>query len=297
LRHNTRHSLAAHRRALSSSNEDLIIDTIAAEWLPVILQGSSSEIYVLECESLRFRYANPAALANLQYSASELSGMRFTALAAPTEDVQRVQLMETLCRGRQTTLEWHTRHVRKDGSSYPIEFRLFHLTSSGGPVVIAIGNDVSSRDESDQALRARDSRLNAVVSNTPGLVYQFQLQPDGSYAFPYLSDGCEALLGLPAAELQERPEIFLQLILPEDRPSYLSSMQASTQAMTNWNWEGRIWIEKWNDVKWINLRATPRALAEGNVRWEGIMTNITASKLEQEELTRSRAAGRTVCAH
>ncbi|HTH44130.1 MAG TPA: sensor histidine kinase, partial [Oxalicibacterium sp.] len=96
---------------------------------------------------------------------------------------------------------------------------------------------------------------------------------------------------------QERPDIFLQLILPEDRASYLASMQASLQAMTNWNWEGRIWIEKWNDVKWINLRATPRAPQEGAVQWEGIMTNITASRIEQEEIIRSRAQLAELSAH
>jgi two-component system, NarL family, sensor histidine kinase UhpB len=286
----------ASDRVSPKFNEEIIIDTIEAEWLPVILHGSSSEIYVLSCDTLRIRYANPAAVANLQYGIDELAGMTFTAVATALDE-QGAQAMEALCRGRQPAIEWNTIHMRKDGSRYPIEFRLFHLDASSGPVIIAIGNDVSSRDESDKALRARDSRLNAMVSNTPGLVYQFQLHQDGKCSFPYLSDGCEALLGLRAAELQERPDIFLQLILPEDRPSYLSAMQASTQAMTNWNWEGRIWIERWNDVKWINLRATPRALPEGSVQWEGIMTNITASKLEQEEITRSRAQLAELSAH
>jgi two-component system sensor histidine kinase UhpB len=251
---------------------------------------------VLRCDTLRFLYANPAALANLQYAADELYGRSFTSIAAPSEDAQAATTMESLCRGQQPSLAWNTIHVRKNGSCYPIEFRLFRLAASSGTVIIAIGNDVSSRDESDKALRARDSRLNAVVSNTPGLVYQF-LHQNGRYSFPYLSEGCEALLGLGASELQERPDIFLQLILPEDRPAYLASMQASLQAMTNWNWEGRIWIEKWNDVKWINLRATPRVLQDGAVQWEGIMTNITASKLEQEEIIRSRAQLAELSAH
>jgi PAS domain S-box-containing protein len=276
--------------------KEIIIDSIDAEWLPVILQGSSSEIYVADCDSLRFRYANPAALANLQYRASELGALTFTHIAARPAD-EEMSALENLCKGQQAAMVWNTVHTRKDGSTYPIECSLFHLHTSNGPVVIAIGNDVSSRDASDQALRARDSRLNAIVSNTPGLVYQFLLHRDGSCSFPYLSDGCEALLGLPAAELQERPDTLLQLILPEDRPSYLASMAASTQAMTNWNWEGRIWIEKWHDVKWINLRATPRALNEDSVQWEGIMTNITASKVEQEEILRSRAQLAELSAH
>ena len=37
-------------------------------------------------------------------------------------------------------------------------------------------------------------------------------------------------------------------------------MHASAAALSGWNWEGRIWIDAWKDVKWINLRSSPRPL-------------------------------------
>lgn len=206
-------------------------------------------------------------------------------------------LLEGLRSGSPASIEFHTVHMRKDGTTYPIESRLFYLESTTGPVIIAIGNDVSSRDRSDKALRATESRLSAIVSNTPGLVYQFSIGRDGMPSFPYLSEGCEALLGVSADELHDHPALFLELILPEDRASYLESMVASTKALSGWNWEGRIRIAKWNDIKWINLRATPRLLDNQDVQWEGIMTNITASKLEQEEIVRSRAQLAELSAH
>src|SRR5471032_2294482 len=55
-------------------------------------------------------------------------------------------------------------------------------------------------------------RFDAIVSNTPGLVYQFALDGAGAATFPYLSDGCQALLGLTAAELHRQPGRFLELI-------------------------------------------------------------------------------------
>ncbi|RZT09037.1 PAS fold-containing protein [Duganella sp. CF402] len=137
----------------------------------------------------------------------------------------------------------------------------------------------------------------AIVSNMPGLVYQLVRQADGSVSFPYLSDGCLALLGLTAAELHAQPQRFLSLILEDDRPSYLEAMHASASALWSWNWEGRIWVDAWKDVKWINLRGTPHALADGAVRWDGIMTNITDSKLEQEEVRHSRARLAELTAH
>jgi signal transduction histidine kinase len=160
----------------------------------------------------------------------------------------------------------------------------------------------ASRHQHDSTALATEleqvrARFDAIVSNTPGLVFQFVLHVGGKVSFPYLSDGCQALLGLTAAELHQRPERFLELILSDDRKSYQESMQASAQALWSWNWEGRIWVEAWKDVKWINLRCTPHALADGAVRWDGIMTNITESKLEQIEVRHSRARLAELSAH
>ncbi|WP_377701544.1 histidine kinase [Pseudoduganella sp. UC29_71] len=149
-----------------------------------------------------------------------------------------------------------------------------------------------------QALQQAQARFDAIVRNTPGLVYQFERRADGSVAFPYLSDGCQALLGVPAAELHAQPERFFELILEEDRKSYLDAMQASAASLWSWNWEGRIWVDAWKDVKWINLRCTPHLLPGADaVRWEGIMTNITESKLEQLEVRQSRARLAELTAH
>ncbi len=141
------------------------------------------------------------------------------------------------------------------------------------------------------------ARFAAIVSNTPGLVYQFVLHANGQVSFPYLSDGCQALLGLSASALHAAPQRFLELILPDDRQSYLDAMHASANALWSWNWEGRIWVDAWKDVKWINLRSTPHALDDGAVRWDGIMTNITDSKLEQQEVHHSRARLAELSAH
>lgn len=140
------------------------------------------------------------------------------------------------------------------------------------------------------ALTQSEARFNAIVNHTPGLVYQFLLHADGTHAFPYLSDGCAPLLGMQPRELQADPDLFLRLILPEDRKGYLEAMAVSKISLSSWNWEGRIWIDAWKDVKWINLRATPHPGAfPGAVQWDGIMTNITDSKNEQQDALRSRA--------
>jgi two-component system sensor histidine kinase UhpB len=267
-----------------------------AEWLPIVLQGSFSEIYVMDCRTLRFLLVNQAASANLQYSADQLLGKTLFDIAPDlAPDILEQKLRPLRNGAAQTMLD--TTHVRMDGSIYPIEFRLLHCAAPSGAVFIAIGNDISSRYESANALLLSETRFRAIASHTPGLVYQFRLQRDGAISFPYLSEGCHALLGISPDQLRADSSLFLDLILPEDRPSYLDSMQASAADMKSWNWEGRIWIEEWKDIKWINLRSTPHALAGNAVQWDGIMTNITQSKLEEAEIKRSRAQLAELSAH
>ncbi|QAU34376.1 sensor histidine kinase [Janthinobacterium sp. 17J80-10] len=142
-----------------------------------------------------------------------------------------------------------------------------------------------------------ESRFQAIVSNTPGLVFQCRLHPDGLLDFPYLSEGCHALLGLTPQQLHEAPVRFYELLLAEDRPGFDASMRSSAASGKSWNWEGRIRIAEWNDIKWINLRCTPRLPAGAETQWDGIISNITQSKLEEAEIKRSRAQLAELSAH
>jgi two-component system sensor histidine kinase UhpB len=241
-------------------------DMLLAEWLPVIMQGPFSEIYVMACDTLRFVQVNQAALTNLQFEDAELADKTLLDIARNLTLETLTSVLLPLRNGELHQSALDVVHVRKDGTSYPIEFQVFICSSKTLPVFIAIGSDTSFRHEAAKALRLSESLFRAIVSNTPGLVFQFLRRVDGSVAFPYLGEGCPALLGISAERLREDPDLFVELILPEDRLSYVESMEASALDLKAWNWEGRIWIEEWNDIKWINLRATPRVLRTKNVQ-------------------------------
>ena len=126
-----------------------------------------------------------------------------------------------------------------------------------------------------------------IAANLPGMVYQYLLHTDGSRRYLYVNEGCQALLGISPQGLIDAPNTFLNLVLEEDRPSYIMSMNTSADTLSIWNWVGRIFVKDWNDIKWINLRSIPSRVPEG-ILWEGIMTNITQSKVAEEEIKRSR---------
>lgn len=138
------------------------------------------------------------------------------------------------------------------------------------------------------ALQKSEALFQVITSNLPGVVFQFLLTGNNQTSFPYVSDASETLLGLSPQMLMERPELFPELILPEDKKSYHQLMMMSAEQLSTWNWEGCIQVKGDSDIKWISLRATPRRVADNATLWDGIMINITRNKLAEREIARSR---------
>jgi PAS domain S-box-containing protein len=252
------------------------------------MQAAPTEIYLIDADSLLLVDVNQAARQNLGYELAQLVAMTPLDIAPELHACELHKLLASLGPEIGAQVNLRTRHRRSDGSSYPVKLCFLRTVRDSRSLFLALGDDLSLEVAANRALEQYQARFNAVVNHTPGLVYQFVLHGDGSTAYPYLSEGCAALLGLSVTELQQAPGRLLELILPDDRKGYHDTMAASRASGAIWNWEGRIWVESFQDVKWISLRATPLPL-DGGMQWDGIMTNITATRLEQEELKRSRA--------
>lgn len=140
------------------------------------------------------------------------------------------------------------------------------------------------------------ARLHAFISDLPGMAYQLQLGNDGSVAFTYVSEGCQALLGIAPQELRSDAGQFAAFLHSDDRAGYQNSMLESAQNLSFWNWEGRVLAPPAQEIKWINLRCSPRQRSDG-VQWEGIMLNITQSKQAEAKLHHSQERLRELSSH
>ncbi len=257
------------------------------------MHAAPAEVFLIDTATLALVDVNASARANLGYEAAALQDMRTSDIAPGLDEGVMQALLaefgEDMGDGMAKQCCLRTELRRADGSTYPAKLTFLRTQRDGRALLLAIGDDLSPELAASRALAQYQARFNAIVRHTPGLVYQFALSTDGRHAYPYLSEGCAPLLGVQPGELQRDPDLFLRLILPEDRKGYLEAMAVSKISLSVWNWEGRIWIDAWKDVKWINLRATPHAAQAGALQWDGIMTNITESKNEQQDALRSRA--------
>lgn len=261
------------------------------------MRGSFNEIYRADAATLRFRGANAAALANLQCSLEQLCAVTVPQVMTDLDAGLLRRARRSLMAPSAIPVHTQTTHVRRSGTTYPVETNVLLHRGAAGDEFVIVSNDLSDRQEWAARLADSEARLRAIVSSTPGLVFQLVRRADGQIAFPYLSEHCHALLGLAPETLERSPARFEDLILADDRRAFRQSMSVSARSLKAWNWEGRFAMKRWKDVKWINLRSTPRALDGGAVQWAGIMTNITQSKLAEIEVTQSRAHMKELSAH
>lgn len=151
--------------------------------------------------------------------------------------------------------------------------------------------DAKHRDERRAALdavRESEARFRALVANIPGMVFQMAREPDGNVRFLYVSDGATAVLGIRSQDLLAQAQLFVAAMVAQDRDAFLSAMADSAREFSTVNWEGRVRTPS-GDIKWLNLRSSPRLTDAGEQIWEGVVFNITQSKETERELRGSRA--------
>jgi len=272
--------------------------------LDAMMLGVSDEVYLIDASSMQLVYASESVLKNTGY---DLEGLKQPSLSSLLGVSQQTLQMHVNCHRHQM----HFIELLQDQA--PIIGKVSHdplramlIQSGQQEFILIIKNDASSKvaspcsgceEEVAQALSESESRFQAMVSNTPGLVFQFQLDLAGELAFVYLSEGCKALLGLSAEELKRDPRLFYAMMNESDRASLRKRIELSTIELSLLDWEGRVWINGWQDTKWINVRSIPRVLNNGVIQWEGIMINITQSKNEKHEIEQSRRDLAELTAH
>ncbi|MET3107421.1 two-component system sensor histidine kinase UhpB [Oxalobacteraceae bacterium GrIS 2.11] len=252
--------------------------------LNTVIEGCFNEIYLIDASTSTYLNVNQMAQDRLNYSFQELQQMRPWQLARDFTQAEWRRQLEPLLAGKQLKVAISTRHTCKNGTQYSVLLHVMQDTIDERQVLVVVGKDLSYQHRVIEASSESDERASAIVANLPGVVLQFSLNTDGTTRYLFLSANCESTLGVMPETLYFNPSKFVELILSEDRGSYYETMHESAQMQNHWNWEGRIWVEQWNDIKWIHLRAIPRQLADLSVIWEGIITNITTRKLIDVEL-------------
>jgi len=113
--------------------------------LSEVLDESSNEIYMFDSESLHFVRVNRGAHENVGYSKEELYSMTPVDLTPEFDIGSFCQLLRPLREGNKKDLLFQTKHLRKDGTEYPVHVHLQLSELTDPPMFVAIIMDITER--------------------------------------------------------------------------------------------------------------------------------------------------------
>jgi len=147
-------------------------------------------------------------------------------------------------------------------------------------------HDITQQKEAELALLERETRLHRLTQNVPGVIYEFEVKPDGSQIFPFLSEGIESIFpGVDPEALKQDATLSYDLLHPEDKALVLAEGDRSLQTLSENHAEFRILHE--GETYWRQAIAKPERKPDGSTVWYGLFRDITAEKRTQQALERT----------
>jgi PAS domain S-box-containing protein len=139
--------------------------------------------------------------------------------------------------------------------------------------------------------------MDKLVSNAPGMTYQFQLNADGSSCMPFASNNITDVFGLDAKTVKHDATAIFALVHPDDIEYVWQSIRYSAQKMTDWREQFRVIHPKKGEI-WMEAHSTPEQLASnGAVLWHGFVRDITHRKRVEQTLKNSENRFRQMFEH
>ena len=254
---------------------------LTATRLAAIVASSNDAIIGKTLEG-RITSWNSGATTLYGYTAEEAVDRSINFLVPPAGMDDERLLIERIRRGERLN-HFETVRLKKDGSSVNVSMTVSPVRDHSGKVVAisAISRDITEQKQANAALRASELRYQRVVLNVPGMVYEVVRHGDGSFSFPFVSEGCREILGVEPEQIQNDPDLAMRAFHPEDRVSYEESVAESAATLHPWKWEGRFVLSS-GEVKWVQGAARPERQENGDTLWEGVLMDITERKRSDE---------------
>ncbi|MBL1177427.1 PAS domain S-box protein [Pantanalinema sp. GBBB05] len=130
-----------------------------------------------------------------------------------------------------------------------------------------------------------DEHFRRMVSNIPGMIYQYVRYPDGSGRFPFVGYKCLAIYEVAPEVIQNDAQVLWNMTYGEDQSALAISIQHSGESLQPWNMQWRI-LTPSGHLKWVEGMAKPTRLEDGVVVWDGVLLDITDRKKLEEERDR-----------
>ncbi len=156
-----------------------------------------------------------------------------------------------------------------------------------------IVQEITAEKEASRALSDQLAFIQKITSRAPGMVYEFQMWPDGRIGFPFVSSTVEALFGVSEADLRQDPTRLFSQIDRTDLDRLRQRFADATRDMTAWQCELRARTPLGME-RWLLASALPEQQPDGSVLWCGSVADISVQKEALARAQQSEARFRSL---
>ncbi len=161
----------------------------------------------------------------------------------------------------------------------PNEYELADLQSAG-----RLAGIIKEHDQREIALRQSEKKYKILSENSPAIVFQFKMDSDGAFTFPYINDAVKSIMGIAAEDIMQDSTGLLGMVHSEDQEKFLESILKSAESLEPYHTIVR-YLKK-EEEQWLEARSTPDRMEDGSVLWDGFFLDI-GERIKAEETIRN----------
>ncbi len=181
-------------------------------------------------------------------------------------------------RQRAGRVSGELRMLRADGTAFEAEIASSLYHDRDGQVLTSVSfRDVTERRQWATRLEQSLALLDNLARHVPGVLYQFQLRPDGSACFPFASQGLWQIYELRPEQVRDDAAAVFARLHPEDAQAVSDAIHRSAQTLEPWRQAYRVVLPE-QGLRWRQGEARPERLPDGSVLWHGFITDVTERK-------------------
>ena len=191
-------------------------------------------------------------------------------------------------RERSVAFEFEYRMRHRDGHVVWVRDSAVPVLGDDGAVRYWQGvvTDITEAKDAEHALRRSEAEYRALVENLPAVLYR--VARDDDRRTMYVSPHVETALGYSRQEWLEQPDIWMELLHPDDREPTMAAHDLHNETGRPWSREYRLIASDGRPLWFRDVAHLVRDDGGRPLYWQGVQLDITELKLVEDELRKTR---------